>query len=83
MVEMGLVRMRSQEEENARVAIERAAAAATEALADLDATVQTGRAIGLTWADVGRAVGITRQSARERWGEVRHPRVTSSIPMTS
>ena len=42
---------------------------------ELDAAVASARAGGATWADVGRAVGITRQSARERWatklGDVR------------
>lgn len=50
---------------------ERAAAAVRE----LDAAVASARSGGATWADVGRAVGITRQSARERWatklGDVR------------
>lgn len=48
--------------------IESAAEAAAAARAQLDAAVTAGRAAGLSWADVGRAVGITRQSARERWG---------------
>lgn len=34
---------------------------------ELDTAVATARAGGATWADIGRAVGITRQSARERW----------------
>lgn len=42
---------------------------------ELDAAVASARSGGATWADVGRAVGITRQSARERWatklGDVR------------
>jgi len=48
--------------------IETAAEANAAARAQLDAAVTAGRAVGLSWADVGRAVGITRQSARERWG---------------
>jgi hypothetical protein len=34
---------------------------------EIDAAVASARSGGATWADVGRAVGITRQSARERW----------------
>lgn len=34
---------------------------------ELDAAVASARSGGATWADIGRAVGITRQSARERW----------------
>ena len=34
----------------------------------LDALVKGAHAAGASWADIGRAVGITRQSARERWG---------------
>lgn len=49
-------------------AIEAAAEAQRKAAAQLDAAVAAGHAAGLSWADVGRAVGITRQSARERWG---------------
>jgi hypothetical protein len=48
--------------------IEAAAEAHARARVELDAVVTAGRAAGLSWADVGRAVGITRQSARERWG---------------
>lgn len=47
-------------------------AAASEDLARatraLDQAVATGRAAGLTWAEIGRATGIARQSAHERWG---------------
>lgn len=34
----------------------------------LDEAVRCGRTAGLTWAEIGRATGITRQSAHERWG---------------
>lgn len=48
---------------------------AAEAVRELDAAVASARSGGATWADIGRAVGITRQSARERWatklGDVR------------
>jgi hypothetical protein len=30
--------------------------------------VRAARDAGATWADVGRATGMTRQSAHERWG---------------
>jgi hypothetical protein len=33
----------------------------------LDRAVTKARAAGASWTEVGRAVGITRQSARERW----------------
>lgn len=48
--------------------LERAARDARRAQEALNDAVGTARAAGLSWADVGRAVGITRQSARERWG---------------
>lgn len=48
--------------------IEAAAQAYARTRRELDAAVTAGRSTGLSWADVGRAVGITRQSARERWG---------------
>lgn len=35
---------------------------------DLDDAVREAHSAGASWADIGRAVGITRQSARERWG---------------
>lgn len=56
--------------DNAFRAIELAAAERRQADARLDAAVATGQEAGLSWADVGRAVGITRQSARERWGSI-------------
>jgi hypothetical protein len=36
--------------------------------AELEASVGALRAAGGTWADVGRALGVTRQSARQRFG---------------
>ena len=33
----------------------------------LDNTVAVARAAGASWADTGRAAGITRQAAHERW----------------
>jgi hypothetical protein len=39
-----------------------------QALADdMAGVVRLGRTAGCTWAEVGTAVGITRQAARERW----------------
>lgn len=49
-------------------AIGAAASAHAKTRAQLDAAVLAGRAAEVSWADIGRAVGITRQSARERWG---------------
>jgi ribosomal protein L9 len=34
----------------------------------LDRAVAEARAFGANWADIGRAVGITRQAAAQRWG---------------
>ncbi|WP_066466164.1 hypothetical protein [Sanguibacter suarezii] len=48
--------------------LQRPAEAARRARAALDEALATARTAGLSWADVGRAVGATRQSARERWG---------------
>lgn len=33
----------------------------------LDEAIRAARAAGVTWTDVGRATGMTRQSASERW----------------
>lgn len=33
----------------------------------LDRAVAAARSAGASWADIGRAVGITRQSAQARW----------------
>jgi hypothetical protein len=35
----------------------------------LDKTVTAAKAAGASWADIGRAVGISRQSAHERWAD--------------
>jgi hypothetical protein len=48
--------------------VEEAAEAYTTAGRELDKLVTEAHAAGASWADIGRAVGITRQSARERWG---------------
>lgn len=34
----------------------------------LDLEVAAGRTAGLSWAEIGRVAGITRQAARDRWG---------------
>jgi hypothetical protein len=44
-----------------------AAAAYKGAGTALDQAVNAARAAGATWTDIGRAVGIARQTARERW----------------
>lgn len=35
----------------------------------LTKTVAAAKAAGASWADIGRAVGISRQSAHERWAD--------------
>lgn len=35
----------------------------------LDLAVRHARAAGASWADVGRAVGISRQAAQQRWAD--------------
>ncbi len=44
-----------------------AAAAAAQAKLRLDAAVALARHSGASWADIGRAAGMARQSAQERW----------------
>jgi hypothetical protein len=44
-----------------------AAAAYKGAGSALDRAVNSARAAGASWTDIGRAAGISRQSARERW----------------
>jgi len=46
-----------------------AAAAFGSASEALDRAVRSARAAGASWADIGRAVGITRQSAQARWAQ--------------
>lgn len=45
-----------------------AATTYTVAGAELDAAVTEARSYGATWQDVGRAAGMTRQAAWQRWG---------------
>jgi hypothetical protein len=35
----------------------------------LGKTVAAAKSAGASWADIGRAVGISRQSAHERWAD--------------
>lgn len=49
--------------------VEAAAREYSQAGHRLDKTVAAAKAAGASWADIGRAVGISRQSAHERWAE--------------
>ncbi len=51
----------------ATAGVEAAARDYVQAGIRLDKTVAAAKAAGATWADIGRAVGITRQAAHERW----------------
>lgn len=51
----------------ALVGVKAAAAAARQADGDLDEAVRRARLDGATWAAIGDAAGMTRQSANERW----------------
>jgi hypothetical protein len=48
--------------------IEELAAKVAAATRELDDAVRTARTGGVTWDQIGRAAGIARQSAHERWG---------------
>ncbi|MGD7708131.1 hypothetical protein [Microlunatus sp. Y2014] len=48
--------------------VEAATSAVESARQRLDTAVLMARSSGASWAAVGRATGMTRQSARERWG---------------
>lgn len=54
-----------------------AAADAAEALrrdeAALQQAVVAARAHGATWSQIGEVLGISRQSAHERWGHLQRP----------
>ena len=41
--------------------------AINQAQQTLDVEVAAARATGMSWAEIGRAAGVTRQGARERW----------------
>lgn len=47
--------------------IEMAARSLRRSSERLDSAVAAARAAGLTWADIGRDAGITRQAAHQRW----------------
>lgn len=52
------------------MALERAAEVVDtwrKAAAELDESIRDARTAGATWAEVGRAVGMSRQAAWERW----------------
>lgn len=49
--------------------VEAAAREYAQAAHRLDKTVAAAKAAGASWADIGRAVGISRQSAHERWAD--------------
>lgn len=49
--------------------VEAAAREYNQAGRRLDKTVAAAKSSGASWADIGRAVGISRQSAHERWAE--------------
>jgi len=50
--------------------VRHAAAEVAEAEARLTAAVAAARKQGATWEAIGRAAGMTRQSAHERWSRV-------------
>lgn len=57
---------------NGTAPVRRAAGQVARAQARLDAAVREARAAGASWAEIGDAAGMTRQSAHERWaGEER------------
>lgn len=70
-----LERRRRIEEElagQARAAVQTVAetAAALGTMSDqLDQAVKHARAAGAPWSEIGRAVGISRQAAQQRWSE--------------
>jgi hypothetical protein len=49
--------------------VEAAAREYSQAGHRLDKTVAAAKAAGASWAAIGRAVGISRQSAHERWAD--------------
>lgn len=48
----------------------------------VDAVVQQARADGATWQDVGRALGVSRQSAFQRYGRPKDPRTGEPMNTT-
>jgi hypothetical protein len=51
-------------------AITKASTSLRQAESELDAAVTNARAAGLSWAQIGAALGVSRQSAHERWGHL-------------
>lgn len=51
-------------------AVEDASAESRAAGERLDEAVRAARRSGASWADIGRATGMTRQSANERWSRL-------------
>ena len=49
---------------------------------DLTRYVRQARRLGVTWTRIGQAIGITQQSASERWGPY-PPRATPKAPRGS
>lgn len=49
--------------------VEAAAREHRQAAHRLDKTVSAAKAAGASWADIGRAAGISRQAAHERWAD--------------
>lgn len=56
------------EQRMAVAAVAEAAAGVERAQALLETTVVLAREAGATWAQIGDAAGMSRQSAHERWG---------------
>lgn len=54
------------------VAVAAAAADIASATDRLNETVAYARASARSWADIGRAAGMSRQAAHERWGRSRY-----------
>lgn len=67
LLEETVASTREEERTSAIGRVTRAAEAANEAGDDLDAAVLDARLAGVTWEQIGRAAGMTRQSAWKRW----------------
>lgn len=63
----GIWRHEHVDGESALTAITRGRRAVNAAERDLDAAVEVARSVGESWEAIGRAAGITRQSAHSRW----------------
>lgn len=64
---VGIWRREHVDKEGALPAVTRARHALARAERDLDSAVEAARAAGKSWEAIGRAAGITRQSAHARW----------------